>query len=83
MTINTTMRSRTDYELSKLTDEEVIDRYFERDFSYDSLAGLTDNELDDRIDHYIGHLPETHGIPEEEIPSTLSSRLKILIRNRI
>jgi hypothetical protein len=83
MTTITTMQSRTDYELSKLTDEEVIDRYFERGFFYDSLGGLTDNELDDWIDDYIAYLPETHKMAKEEIPSTLGSRLKLLIRNRI
>ncbi len=83
MTTTTVMQSRTDYEFARLTDEQIIERYFEKDFFYDSLGGLTDNELDDWIDDYISYLPETHRISEEEIPSMLGAKLKLLIRERM
>jgi hypothetical protein len=83
MTTITIMQSRKDYEFAKLTDQEILERYFEMDFFYDSLGGLTDNELDDWVDDYVAYLPETHNIMKEDIPSMLGFKLKRLIRERM
>jgi hypothetical protein len=83
VTSTTMMQSSADEEFVSLTDEEIIGRYFEKDFFYDTLAGLTDSELDDWIDDYISHLPETHNLRKEDVPRMLGTKLKQLIRDRI
>ncbi len=77
------LQSKTDEAFARLSDEEIIERYFEKDFNYDGFAGLTDNELDEWIDHYVSHLPETHDLKKYEVPCLLKKKLKKIIRNRI
>ena len=79
----TQMKSRTDEEFSRLTDEEIMVRYFQKNFNYEGLAGLTDQELDDWIDDYVSYLEESHSLKKDEIPILLSHTLKRLIRERM
>ena len=77
------MKSRTDEQFSRLTDEEIMVRYFQKNFNYEGLAGLTDQELDDWIDDYVSYLEESHSLKKDEIPILLSHTLKRLIRERM
>ena len=79
----TQMKSRTDEEFSRLTDEEIMERYFQKNFNYEGLAGLTDPELDDWIDDYVSYLEESHNLKKDEIPVLLSHTLRRLIRERM
>jgi hypothetical protein len=83
MITTTQLQAKTDEEFARLSDGEIMEKYFEKDFSYDGFAGLTDGELDDWIKDYVSHLPETHGLKKYEIPLMLDKKLKKLIRNRI
>lgn len=83
MITTTQLQAKTDEEFDRLTDEEIIERYFEKDFNYDGFAGLTDRELDDWINDYLSHLPETHGLKKYEVPCMLSKKLKKIIRGHI
>ena len=83
MITTTQLQAKTDEEFAGLTDEEIIGRYFEKDFNYDGFAGLTDSELDDWITDYMSHLPETHDLKNYEVPRLLKKKLKKIIRDRI
>jgi hypothetical protein len=83
MATMTQMQTRTDEEFAKLSDDEIIERYFEKDFNYDGMAGLTDRELDDWINDYVSHIPETHNLKKYEVPCMLNKKLKRIIRDRI
>jgi hypothetical protein len=83
MVTTTQLQAKTDEEFARLTDEEIIGRYFEKDFDYDGFAGLTDRELDDWINDYLSHLPQTHNLKKYEVPCLLNKRLKKIIRDRI
>jgi hypothetical protein len=79
----TQMQTRTDEEFSRLSDDEILEKYFEKGFDYDGLAGLTDRELDDWINDYVSHLPETHNLKKYEVPCMLNKKLKRIIREHI
>jgi hypothetical protein len=83
MTNITQMQTRTDEEFAKLTDDEIIEKYFDKEFNYDGLAGLTDRELDDWINDYVSHLPETHNLQKYEVPCMVNKKLKRIIRDHI
>jgi hypothetical protein len=83
MTADTQMQTKTDEEFAKLTDDEIIERYFDKSFNYDGLAGLTDRELDDWIKDYVSHLPETHNLQKYEVPCMVKKKLKRIIREHI
>jgi hypothetical protein len=36
------LQAKTDDEFVRLTDEEIVEKYFEKNFDYDSFTGLTD-----------------------------------------
>ena len=81
--MNTQMQIRTDEEFAKLNDDEIIEKYFEPGFNYDDLAGLTDQELNDWIDDYVSHIPETHGLQKYQVPCMLKKQLQRIVREHI
>ena len=83
MPLNTQMQISTDDEFAKLSDDEILEKYFEPNFNYDDLAGLTDQELDDYIDDYVSHLPETHNLKKDQVPGMLRKQLQRIIREHI
>lgn len=83
MTTITQMQTRTDEEFAKLTDDQIIEKYFDKGFNYDGLAGLTDRELDDWINDYVSHLPDTHHLQRHEVPCMVNKQLKRIIREHI
>jgi hypothetical protein len=64
MATETHIQSRTVALFAMMTDEEMVDRYFEKDFNNDVLASLTVRELDDWINDYVSHLPGMHDLKE-------------------
>lgn len=75
MVSTTQLQARTDEEFARLSDEEIMEKYFEKDFEYDGFAGLTDGELDAWINDYVSHLPETHNLKTYEVPCMLKKKL--------
>jgi hypothetical protein len=83
MPTTTQIQSKVDEEFAKLSDEEIMDRYFEKDFDYDGLAGLTDRELNDWINDYVSHITERLNLKKYEVPCMVNKKLKQLIRERM